>query len=311
MKHFTFEQKGGGILKGDGTATIGVSGATFGSTLELTIDKRTHLATAMDLKGTALTLDKLDVKLKGSALTWLLDKLEGLLQGVLKTTLEKQVVTLVDDLVATNGTQASERERARAPRERRARARPAAHRHARAPPPPPGADPPPLPPPCQALQLLDGWVTPYLAPPTSTAGRRCLPSPSVAEGGAGRCARLSRRRGDRIRRALRAQRAGRAAHRRHGGGGLRRLVLAPVVVPIPGLANLSFSLRSLNATGLTSLTAPALFGRNKSKGEAHTLTFEAGLDRSTSRRSSTSRSRRWRVAVSAGTLVETPTSTRS
>ena len=129
VKHFTFEQKGGGILKGDGTATIGVSGATFGSTLELTIDKRTHLATAMDLKGTALTLDKLDIKLKGSALTWLLDKLEGLLQGVLKTTLEKQVVTLVDDLVATNGTQARERERARAPRERRARARPAAHRH--------------------------------------------------------------------------------------------------------------------------------------------------------------------------------------
>ena len=87
VKHFTFEQKGGGILKGDGTATIGVSGATFGSTLELTIDKATHLATAMDLKGTALTLDKLDIKLKGSALTWLLDKLEGLLQGVLKTTL--------------------------------------------------------------------------------------------------------------------------------------------------------------------------------------------------------------------------------
>ena len=53
--------------------------------------------------------------------------------------------------------------------------------------------------------------------------------------------------------------------------------LAPVVVPIPGLANLSFSLRSLNASGLTSLTTPALFGRNKSKGEAHTLTFEAGL----------------------------------
>ena len=146
VKHFTFEQKGGGILKGDGTATIGVSGATFGSTLELTIDKATHLATAMDLKGTALTLDKLDIKLRGSALTWLLDKLEGLLQGVLKTTLEKQVVTLVDDLVATNGTQASERERARASWERRAPAPPPTAT-ARAPPPPPGADRPPLPPP--------------------------------------------------------------------------------------------------------------------------------------------------------------------
>ena len=144
VKHFTFEQKGGGILKGDGTATIGVSGATFGSTLELTIDKATHLATAMDLKGTALTLDKLDIKLKGSALTWLLDKLEGLLQGVLKTTLEKQVITLVDDLVATNGTQASERER----RESAARApAPPPTATARAPPPPPGADPPPRPPP--------------------------------------------------------------------------------------------------------------------------------------------------------------------
>ena len=131
VKHFTFEQKGGGILKGDGTATIGVSGATFGSTLELTIDKRTHLATAMDLKGTALTLDKLDIKLKGSALTWLLDKLEGLLQGVLKTTLEKQVVTLVDDLVATNGTQARERERASESVARAPRARPP-----RRPPPP-------------------------------------------------------------------------------------------------------------------------------------------------------------------------------